>query len=357
MSGKALDRQTMASASIAPRLAKDDRAEYKVVGVSFHQENFERLRKQIGRDLGEDATVRIILRHEPENKKSPSRSAVAVYSEGLHLGHIPEVAAPIFASLLKSSSGLARADARIYFGITGPNSLRLRIELPPRFEHQERKDRGLSKLQGDGEYSFPMRTKKYPIDWEALSARKTQVPVLEVGESFVGDDGVLTIGEFGRSPYFFCHYGYIAKPKIADERKVNESLAVLGGQASVSYKLTRTGLDSHELALDWIASFRGKAAQANRSSQKANLEFQSSSELRPLRWPGESDSERVGPSQNRYQKVEQNYRWEGFLEILSKVLKVLGKVVMYMTLGVFIISFMLIGSVLKDSTKSKKGKW
>jgi hypothetical protein len=131
----------------------------------------------------------------------------------------------------------------------------------------------------------------------------------------------------------------------------------LGGQASVSYKLARTGLDSHELALDWIANFRGKAAQVNRSSQKANLEFQSSSELRPLRWPGESDSERVGPSQNRYQKVEQNYRWEGFLEILSKVLKVLGKVVIYMTLGVFIISFMLIGSVLKDSTKSKKGKW
>lgn len=357
MSGKTLDRQTIASASFAPSLAKDDRAEYKVVGVSFQQENFERLRKQIGRDLGEDATVRVILRHEPENKKSPSRSAVAVYSEGFHLGYIPEVAAPVFASLLKSSSGLARAHARVYFGMSGPNSLRLRIELPPRFEHQERKDTGLSKLQGDGEYSFPMRTKKYPIYWESLSARKTQVPVLEVGESFVGDDGVLIIGEFGRSPYFFCHYGYIAKPKIADERKVNEHLAVLGGQASVSYKLTRTGPDSHDLALDWIANFRGKAAQANRSSQKFNLEFQSSTESRPLRWPGEPDSESVASSQNRSKKVTQNYRWEGFWEIFSKVIKVFGKVVLYLTLGVFIIAFLLIGSVLRDSTKSKNGKW
>lgn len=356
MSSNALDGQTIAAANVSPRLAKDERAEYKVVGVSFRQENFERLRKLLGKDPGEESTVRVILRHEPENTKSPSRSAVAVYSEGLHLGHIPESGAPTFANLLRGESGLARADARIYFGNDGPNSLQLRIELPPRFEHQERKDNGMSMLQGDGHYSFPMRTKKYPVFWELLSERKAKVSVLEVGESYFGDDGVLTIGEFGRSPYFFCHYGYIAKPNRADESKVNEHLALLGGQARVSYKLTRTGSDSHVLSLDWDVNFRGKSTQANRSSKIVVTVSEPNIESRPLRWPGEPDPESFQYPQSRFGRSRQNDRFDGTREFVTKALLFVGKAVLYITAGIFILAFLVVKDSLKGATKGKKRK-
>jgi hypothetical protein len=89
-----------------------------------------------------------------------------------------------------------------------------------------------------------MRTSKYPIDWEGLKVSKYPVKEIEIGEEVLGDDGVINAGEFGRSPYFFCKYGYIAKPKVADENIVNRYLNGIGRQASVKYKLVRTSATS-----------------------------------------------------------------------------------------------------------------
>jgi hypothetical protein len=276
-----------------------------------------------------------------------------VYSSGLHLGYIPEVSAPIFADLLKKSSGLARAQARACFGSNGPNSLSLRIEWPPRFEHDEVKKFDLVRLSGDGKFNFPMRTNKYPIFWELLSKRKYPVPELEVGEVFVGDDGLLTVGEYGRSPYFSCRYGYIAKPKVADEYLVNRQLSALGGQAQVNYQLIRTGPRSHKLTLDWDLKSKSKPVSSPDSRNTFEQHPSAFESERRTRWPGEVDYENrlIADLDSGSRHHRDSFSRNG--EVYIKVLKFTGKVVLYMTFGLFIVAFMVVTGTLKDTPKKK----
>lgn len=360
MSNKTLDSKSAALASVSPKLAKDDNAEYRVVGVSHFGDNFEQLKQVVGKSDGEEATVGVVLRHEPENPNSESRSAIAVYSSGLHMGHIPEAAAPIFADLFSRSAGLARAEARAYFGSNGPNSLRLRIAWPPRFEDEEEPAFDLFWLKGDGEYKFPMRTNKYPIFWELLLERKHPVPELDVGEIFVGDDGVLTAGEYGRSPYFSCKYGHIAKPKVADEYLVNRHVSALGGQVRVKYQLIRTGPRSHELTLDWNIKSKSKQKSKSVSSTDSAHSFQpvamSSNLEKRRRWPGEEDYEILLESARDSSKRKQGHSLGWDSEVFIKVLKVIGKVLLYLTLGLFIVTFMAAMGILKDTLKQSNKK-
>jgi hypothetical protein len=356
-----LDSKSAALARVSPNLAKDENAEYSVVGVSHFEENFHALKSVLGKSDGEEATVGVVLRHEPENVNSASRSAIAVYSSGLHLGHIPDVAAQIFADLFRRSAGLARAEARAYFGTNGPNSLRLRIAWPPRFEDDEEPAFDLLWLKGDGEYAFPMRTSKYPISWESLLERNHNFPELEIGEIFIGDDGVLTAGEFGRSPYFSCKYGHIAKPKVADEYLVNRHVSALGGQVRVKYQLIRTGPRSHELTLDW--NIKSKSQQKSKSISSINpahivQPVPTSSILeKQRRWPGEEDYEiHLGSARVASNKKQRrSLGWDS--EVFIKVLKVIGKVLLYMTLGLFIITVMAVMGILKDTLKQNDKKW
>lgn len=357
MSNKTLDSKSAALARVSPRLAKYDNAEYSVVGVSYQLNNFEELKRVLAKSEGDESIVEVVLRHEPENLNSESRSAIAVYSSGLHLGHIPEAAAPIFADLLVKSSGLARATARVYFGFSGRNSLRLKIEWPPRFENEETKDFDLFWLKGDGKFSFPMRTKKYPIYWELLSKSKNRVPELEVGEIFVGEDGLLTVGEFGRSPYFSCKYGHIAKPKLSDEYLVNTNVSALGGQVRVRYQLIRTGPSSHKLALDWVAKPNSKVDSSIVTTHSLQSVQISSNLEKPRRWPGEEDYEILLGSAIESSKTKQRRSLGRDSEVFIKVLKVIGKVLLYMTLGLFIVAVMAAMGTLKDTLKQNNKKW
>lgn len=357
MLDKTLDGKSAELARVSPRLAKNENAEYSVVGVSHQQNNFEELKQVLAMSEGEEITVEVVLKHEPENVNSVSRSAIAVYSSGFHLGHIPEVAAPIFADLLGRSSGLARATARVYFGSTGINSLRLKIEWPPRFEHEEAKNFELFWLKGDGKFRFPMRTKKYPIYWELLAAGKSQVPELEVGEIFEGEDGLLTVGEFGRSPYFSCKYGHIAKPKLSDEYLVNRNVSALGGQVRVKYQLIRTGPSSHKLSLDWAVKSNSKSVPSIHSTHSHEPEPIASYSHSPRRWPGEEDYESLLISARELRKRKQKYSFGVDSEVFIKVIKVIGKVLLYLTFGLFIIAFMAATGVLKDTLKQNNKKW
>lgn len=353
MSDKTLDRKTEALAKDSPELAISESDEYRVVGVSYRHDNFERLKQILGKSDGDEAVVGVVLRHEPENQQSVSRCAIAVYSSGLHLGYIPEVSAPIFADLLEKSSGLGRAQARAYFGSNGPNSLSLRIEWPPRFQHDEVKKFELIRLNGDGKYSFPMRTSKYPIYWELLSKRKYPVPELEVGEVFVGDDGLLTAGEFGRSPYFSCRYGYIAKPKVADEYLVNRHLSALGGQARVNYQLIRTGPRSHKLTLDWDLQTKRNPVSSPDSRITFEKHWYDFESQRRTRWPGEIDYENRLIADPDSASREQRSSRSRHGEVIIKVLRFIGKVVLYMTIGLLILAFMVVTGTLKDTLKKK----
>jgi hypothetical protein len=356
MSGKTLDGKSAALARVSPRLAKYENAEYSVVGVSHQQNNFEELKHVLAKSEGEEETVEVVLRHEPENVNSVSRSAIAVYSSGYHLGHIPEVAAPIFADLLRKSSGLARATARVYFGSTGRNSLRLKIEWPPRFEHEEAKNFELFWLKGDGKFGFPMRTSKYPIYWELLATGKNRVPELEVGEIFEGDDGLLTVGEFGRSPYFSCKYGHIAKPKLSDEYLVNKTVSALGGQVRVKYQLIRTGPSSHKLSLDWAVKSNSKSVPSTDSAHGPEPRPIASYSDKPRRWPGEEDYDSLLISARESRKRKEKYSFCGDSEVFIKVFKAIGKVLLYLTFGLFIIAFMVATGVLKDTLKQNSKK-
>lgn len=356
MSGQVLDALSAKLANSSPWLAKDEQSAYKVVGVSFQSKNFEDLKRLLGKSDGQESEVPVVLRHEPENPYSESRSSIAVYSNGVQLGHLPEVAAKFFADLLKLSGGLARADARVYFGPNSNNSLQLKIQFPPRFEGEEPKEFDLIYLTGDGEYRFSMRTRDYPICWERLSGLPYPVQELEIGETYFGEDGLLTVGEFGRRPSFSCMFGHIAKPRIPDEYAVNTHLGAIGGQARVRYKLVRTTEERHTVSLDWNLKVNRSSAMQRQPIRTENRSVDLGSLSLPRRWPDD-------PEHDALQTVDANRakerRKDALLfekHVFSKILKIFGKVLFYATFGIFIVSFMLVVNILEDSVRAKSRK-
>jgi hypothetical protein len=239
---------------VGHELDRDDSAEFPVVGVSFFDGNFQKARGKLHAAVNSEHDISVILRHNPENSKSPSRTAVGVYFEGLQLGHIPEVSSHLFVDrVLRRTGGSVACVARIWFG-PGFNSVRLRISWPIRLRGEKSNDE-LPHVAGDGAFALKMKSSRKKIDWESISSTQNRVPhrfVLAIGECVTRDDGILSSGLFGRKPYFECLWGDIASFYETNVRQVQRTLNALGGQARVRYRLTRTGLTTHTLELDWV---------------------------------------------------------------------------------------------------------
>ena len=350
MSIMVLNKALLSEAEKAPFLAGSDTDQYDAVGESFYSENFAKLKNLYGADDDEDQAVTVILVHDPSNPHSPTRSAIGIYCESYKIGHIPESAAPIFKNLLNPFGGFAKANARIWFGGGDFNSLRLKIGWPVRYENQKVQKTDLIPIVGDGKFSFQMRTSKYPIDWESLKVCKYPVIEMQIGEEVLGADGVIISGEFGRSPYFFCRYGYIAKPKVTDEDIVNRYLNGIGGQASVKYKLVRTSENTHKLSLDWDIKKPSGPGRRDRSKSELSPEKTDSSINQiPLRWPGSPDFSKGEIPINF--EVASNQSGQSFSVIAIKVLKVIGKILLWTTLGMFFILAMVARSLNKVSRR------
>lgn len=347
-----LDKSTTSKIQNAPEFALDPNGEFDIVGESFNEDNFLVIQKIHKVAPGESLDLPAVLLNNPQNVHSPTRTAVGVYIEGLLVGHIPQATSKLFFEKIEKFNGIAKAIARVWMSGDGFNSVRLRITSPIRFSH-ETPSTEIRKLSGDGSFAFPMRTSKYPIDWSNQLIVKRGLPLLSVGENYIGDDGTIVMGEFGRSPYFFCGYGYIAKPRIDHERDVNSYLYFLGGEARVSYRITRTSEKSHKLHLDWDlrASTKVKKAVLPKAEGDFVQPFVNSTK-RTLKWTDDSDvpvirAGAIAPSRTLSQK---NSR-PGYTEVnFSKAGRFFLKVVGWAFIGLFFVLWVL----FKELLRSKK---
>ena len=88
--------------------------ELEVVGEFFHPEAFQALRELFGTEGDSEHIVEAELRCDPENPHSDSGMAVAVYVQGHHVGHIPEVLAPAIFEMVDAKGGVVKLGARVW---------------------------------------------------------------------------------------------------------------------------------------------------------------------------------------------------------------------------------------------------
>jgi hypothetical protein len=160
----------------------------------------------------------------------------------------------------------SRSEAVFYYSSEGRSACRLDVGFPPSWDSPIE---GIEPdyLDGDGTFSFRMRSAKYPIDWERVKAFNPDI-YLEVGETYKGA-GYLTLADYGRSPYLDTDFEEVtAKPFEADESRVNRILASVGGKAKVEFVLTRTSEKSHKTKLDLDLS-KSKKARESQSKKRA----------------------------------------------------------------------------------------
>ncbi len=337
-------------------LEPDEYEEFAVVGVSYRTENFVKARKILSARIGEDRQIRVLLRHNPENTNSPTRTAVGVYFEGMLLGHVPEVSSGMFvANVLTKTGGSVSCEARIWFG-DGMNSLRLHIRWPPRLAGEERLFE-LTTVEGDGLYSMKLRTTSRKIDWRFIAstqARLANRKVLEIGEVFSANDGLISSGEFGRDPYFQSVYGEIASFYQRDVVRVQRRLNSLGGQALVRYRVLRTGENTHSVELDWklppLEESRHSVPGVSSRGQRAEAKTFTLANVPPLRWPNDelesstSPIDRVrAPGKNKAPKsthVSTGEIWSGIVKVLAFI----GKLYLFIFVGAFALLKALAGS-------------
>ena len=110
---------------------------FEIVGEYFYAENFETLRLALGADLDDERTELITLMNEPANPNSKNGAAVAVYCQGLKLGHISEQENRQFFDLLKTVGGVATCQGTIWFDDQPvvddrSNTVELLVAWPPR---------------------------------------------------------------------------------------------------------------------------------------------------------------------------------------------------------------------------------
>ena len=260
-----LDMNQRFRAMDAPIVYPQGFPNFPINGLSFYPENIERVRSSLSLKDNDETMVQAVLVCEPDNPHSKRGTAVAVYVKSFKVGYVPDGSSSLFFSLLKSSGGMARADARFYYSSDGYSSCRLDVGFPPSWEAPIE---GIEPeyLDGDGTFSFRMRAAKYPIDWSQIKTSKPQL-YLEIGETYT-DAGYLTMADFGRSPFLDTDYGEVtAKPYVSDEDLVNRLLASMGGQSKVEFRITRTSETSHSVKLDLDVS-RWRMAKKP-SSQKS----------------------------------------------------------------------------------------
>lgn len=222
--------------------------DFPVNGLTFYPENVQRIRSLLSLEDNSEILTEAVLVYEPDNPYSKSGTAVAVYVRALKVGYVPSESSEYFFRLLTSSQGIARADARFYYSADGHSSCRLDVSFPPSWDAPIQ---GIEPdyLEGDGTFSFRMRSSKYPIDWGQINTLRPEI-YIDIGDTFLGA-GYLTMSDYGRSPYLDTDFQEVtAKPYEADEAIVNRLLASVGGQAKVEFVLTRTSEKSHTTKLD-----------------------------------------------------------------------------------------------------------
>lgn len=89
--------------------------QFEVVGEKFHQENFSTLRKMLKKVKGEEVVVEALMHCDPTNPYSESGKAVEILIQDLRVGYVPEYLASLVFDDLKSTGGVRRVKARVYF--------------------------------------------------------------------------------------------------------------------------------------------------------------------------------------------------------------------------------------------------
>lgn len=236
------------------KLQVNSEPNFAVVGTSFYKANIENVRRKHKVQIGNELQFELALRHDPGNSKSPKRQAIGIYSEGLLLGHIPEVACEPFLDAMKISDGICKADARIWFGDHGVCSIRLSVLWPPHLEGEAAPKLKAQSNAGDGTYSLKLDSVGYRIDWKFMQDTASKVKgrrVLEIGETFEGDEGTFFAGDFGRRADFACVFGYVAQVPKSREKEFDRLLNSSGGTLKVKYRLTRTSRVGHTVHIDF----------------------------------------------------------------------------------------------------------
>ena len=346
-------------------LEPDEYEEFAVVGVSYRTENFANARNILGARIGEDRQIRVLLRHNPENTKSPTRTAVGVYFEGMLLGHIPEVSSGLFvASVLTKTGGSVSCRARIWFG-DGMNSLRLHISWPPRLAGEERVFE-LTTVEGDGLYSIKLKTSSREIDWKYIASTQDKLAnrkVLEIGEVFLGDDGLISSGEFGRDPYFQSVYGEIASFYQRDVVRVQRRLNSLGGQALVRYRVLRTGETTHTVELDWdlppLEESRVRSTGSTARDRYTEAKSLDDGSFPPLRWPNdehESSTSAREPAKARSKRKGPGATQDSSDEIWGRIgnaLTSIGKIYVLIFAGALALLKVVLGAQPKKKSRHR----
>jgi hypothetical protein len=233
--------------------------DFPINGLSFYPENVELVRSRLYLQDGDRTNTQAVLLCDPDNPHSKSGTAVAVYLHDRMVGHVPAESSAFFFQLISEVGGIARSEAVFYYSSEGRSACRLDVGFPPSWDSPIE---GLEPdyLDGDGTFSFRMRSAKYPIDWERVKTFNPEI-YLEVGETYKGA-GYLTKSDYGRSPYLDTDFEEItAKPFEADESLVDKVLASVGGRAKVEFVLTRISEKSHKTKLDLDLSRRKKARE------------------------------------------------------------------------------------------------
>jgi len=240
--------------------------DFPINGLSFYPENVELVRSRLYLQDGDRANTQAVLLCDPDNPHSKSGTAVAVYLYDRMVGHVPEESSALFFQLISEVGGIARSEAVFYYSSEGRSACRLDVGFPPSWDSPIE---GIEPnyLDGDGTFSFRMRSAKYPIDWERVKTFNPDI-YLEVGETYKGA-GYLTLADYGRSPYLDTDFEEVtAKPFEADESLVNRILASVGGKAKVEFVLTRTSEKSHKTKLDLDLS-KSKKARESKSKKRS----------------------------------------------------------------------------------------
>lgn len=244
--------------------------DFPINGLAFYSENIELVRSRLYLQDGDRANTQAVLLCDPDNPHSKSGTAVAVYLHDRMVGHVPAESSAFFFQLISEVGGIARSEAVFYYSSEGHSACRLDVGFPPSWDSPIE---GIEPdyLDGDGTFSFRMRSAKYPIDWERVKAFNPDF-YLEVGETYKGA-GYLTLADYGRSPYLDTDFEEVtAKPFEADESRVNRILASVGGKAKVEFVLTRTSEKSHKTKLDLDLSKRKTSREAKSEPRSGNTD-------------------------------------------------------------------------------------
>lgn len=145
----------------------------EIVGESFYTEAFKTLRSQLGLSSGEDATVTVDLRNDPDNPHSRDGKAVAVFVNDLKVGHVSSVTSAFVFDMLLGQGGSKSYPGRVYFGDLRENppknsvSIKLSVQTRTSEQNQKTLNRQASDAQKQAQGDQLKREFLRAPDWSA----------------------------------------------------------------------------------------------------------------------------------------------------------------------------------------------